>query len=100
MSDMNDLDLSVAGTPEELFVINPRAPVEINTDAVVAATIRAKGILNAIMLIANEDEAGHPLRSPWVINSLWAVEGLLEQVEILMKQNNAPEHRTRAPLKE
>jgi len=81
MSDsaINQETCLYGGTPEQLFIINPKTPKEIDIDVMSCAISRAQGICN---LISSNGESGRFYSSPeTIINGLWAINGILKQIE-------------------
>ena len=82
---MNELDsLRCAGTPEELFIINPKAPRELHTDAVMCAISRAQVIVELIESNGNEQEYFH-ISHKHIINALWQLEATLGQIKQMVR---------------
>jgi len=68
--------------PEDAFVIRPDAPAGIPIDAIECAAARADAILTVLMTQFETTEQC-TLSNNVVCNTLWAVQGLIEEIRIL-----------------
>lgn len=70
------------GTPEDFMVLRPDAPAGVPIDAIECAIARANSIL--ILLQGQfESEDSNTLSNGIIANTLWAVQGMLEEIRIL-----------------
>ena len=88
---MTQLDLSTSGTPEELFVVHPDAPTDINIDVMGCCIERATGVLNAVICTGEDDSENFSLSKKALLGALWAVEGELETMKALLEHASVTE---------
>ena len=71
-----------AGTPEGY--LTPCKANELDTDAISCVFSRASALLNLLHTQFSEDDVER-LSNETILNALWGVEGYLDQLKILLK---------------
>jgi len=70
-----------ASTPEEFFIPNYKMTNQLQIDAVTCAISRARAVL---LLIGNDAHAGCVVDHHTIGNAIWCVDGLLQQIEMIV----------------
>ena len=70
----------LAGPTEELFVVDPKAPKEINIDVLTCNLTRARAIVGLISC-SGEDTDHFLISHGLIIEGLWALDGILNQTQ-------------------
>lgn len=72
----------VPGTPEALFIVHPGADRHGDRDVLSCCVLRAQSII--ALLQADGEEDDFSLNHTMVMNALWAVDGLLDQMRMTL----------------
>lgn len=72
------------GTPEQAFIADPRlAGAPLSVDAVSCLTNRMRAVVELLQSDGDTDRPGFTLHHRTILNALWLLSGLLEQLEAL-----------------
>lgn len=84
-----NLSFTLPGTPEDLFIVHPDVPRNIDIAVLACIVKRARAVLLALQSDGeNEGEnsqGGFTMCHLEVVHCLWALEGYLDQIELLIR---------------
>jgi hypothetical protein len=69
-------------TPEEIFLVHPGVKPG-NTDVLLCCIDRAQSIMTLLRSAGEEDESS--LKHSIIINALWAIDGILDQMSMTIR---------------